>query len=360
VRQTRALRSDPHARNGIAAGIAIAAAPGAPWPTAAPGNEGDLCYRSADNNRAGYATHARPAHVFDWNDLTFFLELARRGRLGAASKRLGVDHTTVGRRISQLEKALNTKLFDRTAQGFELTEAGQRLFGHAEVMERTAVEIQEKAGQSAALAGTVRLATMEGLASFYLAPLIKRFNTLNPSITVELVTSTQLLSLTKREADVSLSFVSPSGSRLIVRKIGRVDLRLYASPAYLERYGTPACAADLDNHVFTDYIEELVQINEVRWLHDAVPQPHVVFRSTSLVAQQNAAASGIGIVALPSFLGARDTRLRPLLVDELSIKRDLWLSTHEDFRYVARVRALVDFVKQSVEEDQGYLDGKSV
>lgn len=295
--------------------------------------------------------------MFDWNDLTYFLEVARQGKLGPAAKRLHVDHTTVGRRIAELEKVLNVKLFDRTQNGFVLTEAGHRLLAHAETMENNAIAIAENTGQSAALAGTVRLATMEGIASFYIAPNLRDFHAQHPAILVELVTSTQLLNLTKREADVSLSFVCPSGSRLVVRKIGRFDLRLYAASAYLERRGTPKSVSDLQDHLFVDYIEDLVQIPAVRWLHDVVKDPQVVFRSSSMVAQQNAAAAGIGLVVLPSFTGARDKRLRSLLTDQQSIKRDLWLAVHEDLRSLSRVKALTEFLTGLIERDRDFLDG---
>jgi len=296
--------------------------------------------------------------MFDWNDLKYFLELARQGRLAPAAKRLHVDHSTVGRRIVELEKALNTKLFDRTLTGFVLSEAGHRLLASAESIEVKTIAIAENAGQPTALSGAVRLATMEGLASFYLAPRLVEFYESHPGITVELITSTQLLNLTKREADLSLSFVRPTGSRLIVRQIGHVDLRLYGAPSYLGEHGVPQSLADLSNHRFVAYIEDLVQIAEVLWLHDAIQDPHIAFRSTSMISQHNAAAAGMGLVMSPSFLAACDSRLRPLQIKGLSVKRELWLSTHEDLRDMARVKALMDFIKKLVERDQGFLDGQ--
>jgi DNA-binding transcriptional LysR family regulator len=295
--------------------------------------------------------------MFDWDDLRYFLELARQGRLAPAAKRLQVDHSTVGRRIAELEKMLNTKLFDRTSTGFVLTEAGHRLLAHAESIEVNTIAIAENAGQAAALSGNVRLATMEGLASFYLAPRLVEFYASHPGITVELVTSTQLLNLTKREADVSLSFVRPTGSRLIVRQIGRVDLRLYGAPSYLAAHGTPRSLDDLRKHRFVAYIEDLVEISEVLWLQDAIQDPNVVFRSTSMISQHNAAAAGMGLVMSPSFLASADARLRPVPIEGLPVKRELWLSTHEDFRYMARVKQLMDFIKNRVQRDHDYLDG---
>lgn len=297
--------------------------------------------------------------MFDWNDLRYFLELTRRGRLGPTAKRLQVDHSTVARRIAELEKALNAKLFERTLTGFVPTEIGRRLLAYTETIEQNALAICDNAGPQAGLDGTVRLATMEGLASFYLASRLVEFQVQYPRITVELITSAQLLSLTRREAEVSLSFVRPTGPRLVIQKAGEFDLRLYGAESYLRRHGEPRSADDLRHHLFVDYVEDQVQIQEVRWLLDAIERPHVVFRSTSMVSQQNAAAAGMGLVVLPSFLGIHDMRLKPLLVDQLSIRRDIWLATHEDLRFLERVKALVTFIKKALAKDRDFLEGRT-
>lgn len=294
--------------------------------------------------------------MFDWNDLPFFLELARQGRLGPAGRRLKVDHSTVGRRVAELERSLNVKLFDRSADGFVLTEDGHRILVYAESMENLAASIAEKAGRKAVPAGAVRLATMEGIGSFYIAPRLGEFRKQYSSITVELVTSAQLLNLTKREADVSLSFVCPGGSRLIVRKIGRFDLKLYGAATYFERHGEPQTVKDLEKHFFVDYIDDMVQISAVRWLHDLIGNPQVVFRSTSMMAQQNAAAAGVGLAVLPSFTAAQEPRLRAVLIGKTSIKRDLWLAVHEDLRQMARVRALTEFLTEQVRHDRDFFE----
>jgi DNA-binding transcriptional LysR family regulator len=296
--------------------------------------------------------------MFNWNDLRYFLELARQGRMSPAAKRLNVDHSTVGRRIAELEKTLDTKLFDRTQSGFVPTEAGRRLLSYAEAIERNAHIVLENAGDRLPLAGRVRLVTMEGLASFYLAPRLVEFYERVPSILIELIISTQLVSLTKREADISLGFVAPTSPKLRIVKVGQVDIRLYGAPSYLEVHGRPEVSADLKDHLFVDYVEDEVRIGEVRWLLDVIEEPNVVFRSSSLIAQQNAAASGMGLVMLPSFLGARDDRLTPLLVGKQSVSRGIWLAVHEDLRYIARVKEVVDFVKGIFRRDRRFLMGR--
>jgi DNA-binding transcriptional LysR family regulator len=295
---------------------------------------------------------------FDWSDLIFFLELARQGRLVPAAKRLRADHTTVSRRIAELERALHCKLFDRNPNGFMLTDAGQKLFTYAESMENNALAISENVGGIATEpGGRVRIATMEGIGSFYLAPRLTKLRQSFPAIRIELVTERHLINLTKREADISLSFAQMVGPKLVSEKIGTFQLRLYASPSYIQRHGLPSSIAELDQHDFVDYIDDYVSIPEVRWLHDVLIPSRVVFESSSMIAQQNAAAAGLGMVLLPSFSAALDSRLVPILVDDVSVMRTIWLTAHEDHQYLSRMKTVKRFIKTLVAEDQAFLDG---
>ncbi|MBR0641847.1 LysR family transcriptional regulator [Plastoroseomonas hellenica] len=286
---------------------------------------------------------------FDWDNLRFFLELARQGRLAPAARRLRVDSATVSRRVSELERQFDTKLFDRTDGGFALTDAGRRLLPQAEGMQQLAEEAGDLRPER--LAGRVRVATMEGIASQYLSRLLPGLRARHPALLVELVTSAALINLTKREADISLSFVPPRGPKLSIRQIGAFALFLYAAPAYLAARGTPADAAALATHDFVDYVEDLVQIPEVHWLLDVVLEPNVVFRSSSMFAQQTAAACGAGLVLLPSFAGARDARLVPVLADQLQTERPIWLSVHEELAEMPRVRAVAAHIEAAVRAD---------
>jgi len=295
---------------------------------------------------------------FDWSDLIFFLELARQGRLVPAAKRLRADHTTVSRRIAELERALHCKLFDRNPNGFMLTDAGQKLFAYAESMENNALAISENVGGIATEpGGRVRIATMEGIGSFYLAPRLTKLRESFLAIRIELVTERHLINLTKREADISLSFAQMVGPKLVSEKIGTFQLRLYASPSYIQRHGLPSSIAELDQHDFVDYIDGYVSIPEVRWLHDVLIPSRVVFESSSMIAQQNAAAAGLGMVLLPSFSAALDSRLVPILVDDVSVMRTIWLTAHEDHQYLSRMKTVKRFIKTLVAEDQAFLNG---
>lgn len=292
--------------------------------------------------------------MFDWNDLKFFLEVARQGRLAPAARRLRVDIATVSRRVTELERAFGGKLFERTAVGFDLTPMGAMLLPQAESIEQCAMAMHE-VGTGHRASGRVRLATMEGIASQYLARHLPAMREAYPELLVELVTSPALHNLTKREADISLSFVPVAGPKLQLKEIGAFSLFLYASPAYLATRGTPASLRDLQQHLFVDYVEDLLQIREVHWLLDVVPEPNVVFRSSSMFAQQTAAANGAGIVLLPSFAGETDPRLLPVLKSEARTQRPIFMACHEDLAWVPRVRAVVEFITSCVVRDRAFL-----
>ena len=293
--------------------------------------------------------------VFDWNDLNYFLALARHGRLMSAAKRLRVDHTTVSRRIGELEKALDQKLFTRTANGFVLSDAGRQLLERAETIEANMRLIDDTIGNNTSdISGSVRFATMEGIASLFLAQKVSELSHRHPALRLELLTKRYVTNLPRREADVLLSFIRPAGPKLITRKIGDFFLKLYASPSYLKRNGTPRSIDDLKNHLFIDYIEDIIIIQETHWLLDVVDAPNVIFRSSSMLAQQNAAAAGLGIVLLPLFSVTQDKRLKAVL-PENSTKRNLWLSVHEDMQYVPRIKAVTGFLKQIIEREQRFL-----
>jgi DNA-binding transcriptional LysR family regulator len=290
--------------------------------------------------------------MFNWNDLVFFLELARQGRLMPAARRLNVDHTTVSRRVSELEKDLAVKLFERKPDGFVLTEDGHRLLTIAERMEALGMSVIETVRTKP----RVRVATMEGIAAFYLTERFIQFNATHPEILIELVTERHLINLTKREADISISFVPPIGPRLDVRKAGNFRLGLYASEVYLKKRGVPENVADLAEHDFVDYVVDLIEIAKVHWLLDVIEPEHVVFRSSSMTAQQNAIAAGRGIGLLPYFSAKTDKRLVRVL-PKTSVERELFISVHEDIQFLGRVRAVTRFLFNLFETDQAFLNG---
>lgn len=296
---------------------------------------------------------------FDWGDIAVFLALARHKSLSGAARLLNVNHSTVGRRIRELESALETKLFERTRHGFLLTDAGELLFKDAEGVEAHISNIAlQFSGEASRISGTVRVATMEALGSLFLAPRFVDLYEKVPSINVELVTASHWINLPKREADVLISFPKPNGHRIDSEKIGEFALFLYASHDYLEQHGTPATIDDLKKHRFVGYIDELIMIPAVRWLSDVLRNQDTQFRSTSLVAQYHATAAGMGVSMLPTFVAESDPRLVRVLPNDIKVKRDFWLSVHHDLEHINRVKQVLKFLKNLIHENADYLEGK--
>jgi len=298
---------------------------------------------------------------FDWDDISLFLTLVRHRSLSQSARVLSMTHSTVGRRIKGLEAALGTKLFERTAAGFLLTDSGEVLLREAEGIEAHVAEISAAfGGEAAEVGGTIRVATMEALGSLYLAPRFIGLYERHPSMRVELVTASHWINLSKREADVLISFPKPGGHGIVSEKIGEFALFLYASHDYLDRYGMPATVNDVEDHRFIDYIDELVVISAVRWLSDVLRDQEITFRSTSLVAQYHAAIASMGIAMLPTFVAAADPRLTPVLPDQIIVKRDFWLSVHKDLEHIPRVRLVLGFLKELIAENADFLNGTKI
>lgn len=290
---------------------------------------------------------------FDWNDLRAFLAVARTGRLTAAAGRLGLDHSTLSRRIAGLEHGLKAKLFDRSPTGYTLTEQGGRLMGVAEEMERLALRGAESVGGTAAsVEGNVRIGSPEGFGSWFLAPRIAPLAERHPGLRVQLVAASALFSLAKRDADIVISVSRPPAGRLTVSRLIDYDLGLYAAPAYLERHPPLTGAADLKGHRFVTYIEDLLHFPELDFVRQVAPEGGTALESSNLVAQLRATLAAAGLCVLPAFLAGGDPRLVRVLADEVTLTRSLWLIVHQDLADLARVKAVVRFIRDAVEAER--------
>lgn len=287
--------------------------------------------------------------AFDWNDLRSFLAIARSGRLTAAAQRLQVDHTTLSRRIGALEHALRAKLFDRSPSGYTLTEPGRRLLPTAEEMERLALAAQEAVGGSAGVVeGVVRIGAPEGFGSYFLAPRIAALKALHPGLLVQLVAQTAVFSLSRRDADIAITVSRPPAGRLIVSKLTDYDLGLYAAPVYLDARAPIRTAADLSGHCFVSYIGELLHFPELDFLQHVAPGGATSVESSNLLAQLRATLAGAGLCVLPAFLAGEEKGLIRVLAGEVSLTRSLWLTVHQDLAELARVKAVVCFIREEV------------
>lgn len=296
---------------------------------------------------------------FDWDDLRFFLAVARSGRLTAAARRLGADHATVSRRITSLEESLKAKLFERRPQGYALTGHGEQLLAKAESMETEALAIQsEIGGADMALSGTVRIGAPDGFGSTFLAPRFAGLGKAYPGLELQLIAMPRLLSLSKREADVAITLAPPKEGKVVARKLCDYRLGLYASQDYLDAMPKVTAAEDLFGHRIVGYIDDLIFTPELDYLDEVAKGLRAQIQSSSVLAQMNAVAAGAGIGVIHHFMAVDEPRLVPVLPESVSITRSFWLLVHADLKDVARVRAVVDFIVRESKANRALLMGE--
>ncbi|HEV2509034.1 LysR family transcriptional regulator [Bosea sp. (in: a-proteobacteria)] len=296
---------------------------------------------------------------FDWDDLRFFLAVARSGRLTAAARRLGADHATVSRRITSLEESLKAKLFERRPQGYALTGHGEQLLAKAESMETEALAIQsEIGGADMALSGTVRIGAPDGFGSTFLASRFAGLTKAYPGLELQLIAMPRLLSLSKREADVAITLAPPKEGKVVARKLCDYRLGLYASQDYLDAMPKITAAEDLFGHRIVGYIDDLIFTPELDYLDEVAKGLRAHIQSSSVLAQMNAVAAGAGIGVIHHFMAVDEPRLVPVLPESVSITRSFWLLVHADLKDVARVRAVVDFIVRESKASRALLMGE--
>src|SRR5229473_486105 len=255
----------------------------------------------------------------DWSDLRFFLEVARNGTLAAAGRKLGVDNTTVGRRLSALERDLGAKLFARTPDGLVLTAAGEAI--------RTAGEEMEQAVM---------------LGEVVVLPALRSLHERHPQIRVDLVTGTGRLDIARREADVALRYVRPESGDLVARRAGTVAFGTYASKKYLAAHGRPARGSGFCGHDVVGYDAGIRHWRLGQLGGEPVRDARVVLRTNSTLMLLQAVRLGIGIGSLPCCLALPDPSLERVPSAAPAELDEVWLVVHADVQRTSRVRAVIE------------------
>lgn len=299
--------------------------------------------------------------TLNWDDLRYFLEVARTQRASAAAKKLGVDHTTVARRVRELETALGTVLFDKSrAGGFVLTAEGQKLLAYADTVETTVQSASEQFALGAqSLSGHVRVGSTEGFGCFFLAPQLARFAGKHPDISVDLLPVPHFVSLSKREADLAIMLERPERGQYVYTKLTDYRLRLYGTPEYLERHPRIRSAADLRHHAFISYVADLAFSHELLYLERTAPNVTAKLCSTSVIAQYQAVLQGSALAILPCFMAEPDRRLVAVLPDDIVVTRRFWLCSREELRKLRRITSLWDYLRAAAEANQPLLLGEA-
>jgi DNA-binding transcriptional LysR family regulator len=288
--------------------------------------------------------------VLDWNDLRYFLAIARVRTLVGAARELRVEHTTVGRRLSAIETALGARLFTRGPDGFALTEAGAEILPIAEEVAARVDRIERCAsGADGRTEGTVRVTTSEALGG-YVVGLLPGLRERHPRLVVEVLSGNRAFDLLRGEADLAIRVREDTEPGLVARTLVRSAWSLYASQSYRDRKGPLASAEDLREHDVVGFDASLAASPGGQWLCAHAAGATVVLRANSIVAALNAAIFGMGIAALPCFVADSEgalLRVSPQVIGT----RNVHLVVHPDLSRVGRVRAVMDYFVNVFERD---------
>ncbi|MBV0893586.1 LysR family transcriptional regulator [Paracoccus sp. Z118] len=289
------------------------------------------------------------ARIDNWDDLRLFLAVARAGTLSGAAREIGVNHSTVFRRIGAFEETLGVRLFDRLPNGYALTAAGEAMQESALRVEEEIAALDRKVtGQDLRLSGIVRITTVDMLAQGLLPRHLLAFRRAYPGIEIELTVGNATLNLTRREADVALRVGNQPPETLVGRRVGRLAFAVYGAAA-------AEATAPLAEQPWIGFDAEHAPL--VRAFAEFLPGVRPAFRVNSVAAAIAAARAGIGLATLPCGVADLEpdlTRVAPL---PESFTLDLWLLTHEDLRRTARIRAFLDFMAEALAREAPLLEG---
>lgn len=284
--------------------------------------------------------------MLHWDDLRYFLAVARNGSLSAAARELGAQQPTVGRRITALEERLQVTLFERHSRGYTLSNAGEKILSAATQMELGALEVvRQVRGLDTQLSGQVRVSATPGLAA-WLARHLPTFNARHPGIRAVLDSENRESNLYRLEAEIAIRLGRPEGDSLIARRLGDLQFGLFASLEYLRQHGRPT-AKTLAEHTLVGYDEALESLPENRWLMARCERNEPQLLSSNTIVLREAILGGAGIGVLARDLFAPDARL--VALDEFGNppSREVWLVSHPEVRKQARVRALLEFIAEA-------------
>ncbi len=284
----------------------------------------------------------------DWDNTRIFLGIYRAGTLRGAAAQLDIDQATAGRRLAALEAALNAKLFLRTPSGYVPTPAGEAAARSAEKMEQAAHQLQrEMQGIDNRLAGVVRVATTDTMAQHFVIDAVQALHRQHPDIRIQLLVTTSVSSLTRREADLAIRTVRPTEPDLVSRHLARRTSGLYASKKYLKQHGPPALADGLTGHDIVRFHAAVMTRQVTHLAGIPVAGARVTMEVNTGLALQQAVRAGLGIGELPVHMADGDPQLVRLL-PEKAHQYDVYLVMHGDLHRSARVRAVADAIVASV------------
>ena len=287
----------------------------------------------------------------NWDDLRYFLAVARQGQMLAAAKRLSVSQARLSRHIMTLESNLGVRLFDRTTRGSTLTKEGVDLFATAERIEGEILSGIADIEANEEISGIVRVGAPDGFGSAFLAPKLGKLRKLYPDLRVQLVPVPRHFSLSEREVDLAIMVGRPQKGRLRARKLVDYSLSLYAAHAYLQQAGMPTSASDLPQHTLVGYVDDLMYSAALNYAHEFLTDWRSDIEIATAIGQFEAIAAGVGIGICHDFMAAPCEALVCVL-PELRVQRSYWIVWHEDLRKARRIQVFAAFMEQEIQAER--------
>lgn len=283
-----------------------------------------------------------------WDDLRFFLALCRERSVAAAGRALDVNHTTVARRIRALEERLGTRLFEHTRDGYEMTQAAENMYEHARQIEELTLAIdREVTGRDAELGGPLKLTVAHDVAERLVVHRLREFQDAYPGINLDLLTTTGLVDLAAREADIALRLTAKPPEYLVGREVLPLRHGIYGSPDYLEVAHEPDRVV-----LFRGEIEM------PEWVRQHFPDASVSMRVDDVGAMAHAVANGMGLARMPCYVGDTEPRIRRLDLELTPSTWGIWILSHVDLRSTARVRVAREFLVDVIEGQRDLVLGE--
>jgi DNA-binding transcriptional LysR family regulator len=294
-----------------------------------------------------------------WDDFRFVKAIADARGLTGAAERLGVNHSTMFRRLGQIEDAVGTALFERHRTGYALTAAGEEMVALAERMDEDVTAFARKlAGRQLAPAGELRVTTSDALLLHLLTPLFARFCSQCPEVRLDIVLGNQALNLSKRDADVAIRATDGPPETLVGRRVATIAWALYGRAADFPQPGAVQLA-DLERRPWVSPGDDLGTLKAARLVRARVPPERIVYKVNTVLGLAEAVEAGVGVGYLPCFVADVRPALVRLSPPEPELMADLWLLTHPDLRHAARVRVFLDFLASEIVKRRKLIEGEA-
>src|ERR1700744_826387 len=289
----------------------------------------------------------------EWGDIRVFLQVARAGQMASASKALGIDHSTISRRIARLEEQTGVPLFDRAGRRLSLTDEGTKLLAASEKVESIIIrDIMSLGDSRQEIAGRVRIGTSEGFGAHYLAKRLPAMVSAYPDLEIELVALPRTYSLAMREVDIAITMDRPETGDIRLKKLTPYTLGIYGAPEYFADRPRPSSVDDLPDQRWCGYIMDLLFTSELDLLTFEGQVITPWYRTTSLSAQLEAVVGGTAIAVLPSYMASQRGGLERLLPERVNFEPSFWILVHSEYDDSPRIRALMQELERQVRRDR--------